>query len=45
MGRTEIQAKIFGENETKEYTFLADTGTSYLALLMVEIEALGLWRD
>ena len=42
MDRTEIQAKIFGENETREYTFLVDTGVAYLALPMEEIEALGL---
>jgi predicted aspartyl protease len=42
VGRTEIQAKIFGEKETREYTFLVDTGATYLALPSGEIEALGL---
>ena len=42
MGRTEVQATIFGDNETREYTFLVDTGASYLALPLEEIEALGL---
>ena len=26
MGRTQVQARIFGDRETKEYTFLVDTG-------------------
>ena len=42
MGRTEVQATIFGDNQTKEYTFLVDTGASYLSLPLAEIEALGL---
>ena len=42
MGRTEIQAKVIGDRETREYTFLVDTGATYLALPMEEIEALGL---
>ena len=42
MGRTEVPARIFGENETREYTFLVDTGATYLALPQEEIEALGL---
>ncbi len=42
MGRTEVQATIFGENESREYTFLVDTGATYLALPLEEIEALGL---
>ena len=42
MGRTEIQAKVIGDKETREYTFLVDTGATYLALPMEEIEALGL---
>ena len=44
MGRPEVQAKIIGESETREYTFLVDTGATYLALPMEEIEALGLQR-
>jgi predicted aspartyl protease len=42
VGRTEIQARIFGEKATREYTFLVDTGATYLALPAEEIEALGL---
>jgi predicted aspartyl protease len=42
MGRTEVQARIFGEKETREYTFLVDTDATYLALPPEEIEALGL---
>ena len=42
VGRTEVQAKIMGERETREYTFLVDTGATYLALPIEEIEALGL---
>ena len=32
MGRTEVKAKIIGETETREYTFLVDTGATYLGL-------------
>ena len=42
MGKTEVHARVIGEKETREYTFLVDTGASYLALLTEEIEALGL---
>ena len=42
MGKTEVQAKVIGEKETREYTFLVDTGATYLALPAEEIEALGL---
>ena len=42
VGRTEIQARIFGEKATREYTFLVDTGATYVALPAEEIEALGL---
>ena len=44
MGRTEVQAKVIGEKETREYTFLIDTGATYLSLPAEEIEALGLRR-
>lgn len=37
-----MQARIFGDNETREYTFLVDTGATYVALPQDEIEALGL---
>ncbi len=42
MGKTEVQAKIIGELETREYTFLVDTGATHVALPLEEIEALGL---
>ena len=42
MGRTDVQARIIGERETREYTFLVDTGATHVALPLEEIEALGL---
>ena len=42
MGTTHVIAKVFGESETREYSFLADTGSTYIALPLEEIEALGL---
>ena len=42
MGVTQVQATIFGEKEAREYTFMVDTGSTYLALPLEEIEALGL---
>ena len=42
MGKTQVQARVIGEKETREYTFLVDTGATYLALPIEEIEALGL---
>ncbi len=42
MGLTEVQAKIFGESAEREYTFIVDTAAMYMALPLVEIEALGL---
>ena len=42
MGVTQVQGKVIGETETREYTFLVDTGATYLGLPQVEIEALGL---
>lgn len=42
VGRTEVQAKVIGDRETREYTFLIDTGATYLSLPAAEIEALGL---
>ncbi len=42
MGKTEVQASVIGDKETREYTFLVDTGATYLALPIEEIEALGL---
>ena len=37
-----MQARIIGDRETREYTFLVDTGATYLALPPEEIESLGL---
>jgi predicted aspartyl protease len=42
VGLTEVQATIIGGNETREYTFVVDTGATYLGLPMEEIESLGL---
>ena len=42
MGLTEVQATIIGGNDTREYTFVVDTGATYLGLPMEEIESLGL---
>jgi predicted aspartyl protease len=42
MGVTQVQATIVGNRETREYSFMVDTGSTYLALPMEEIEALGL---
>ena len=44
MGATLVQAKVFGENEAREYEFMVDTGSTFLALPQEEIEALGLRR-
>ncbi len=44
MGATLVQARVFGENDTREYTFMVDTGSTFLALPQEEIEALGLRR-
>ena len=45
MGLTEIQATIMGDKATKEYTFIVDTGATYLGLPLAEIELLGLQRS
>ena len=42
MGVTEVRATIFGDKETREYMFMVDTGSTYLALPLEEIEALGM---
>ena len=42
MGVTEVQARVFGANETREYTLMVDTGSTYLGLPQEEIEFLGL---
>ncbi len=42
MGITQVQAKVFGEYEEREYTFLVDTGSTYMSLPPEEIKGLGL---
>ena len=44
MGVTTVQARVFGESETREYEFMVDTGSTFLALPQEEIDALGLRR-
>ena len=44
MGLTEVQATVIGENETRQYTFPVDTGSTYVALPPEEIAALSLHR-
>ena len=41
MGITEVLASVIGPLATREYRFLVDTGSTYLALPPEEIEALG----
>ena len=45
MGLTEVQATIIGGIETKDYTFVVDTGATYLGLPIEEIDTLGLQRS
>ena len=45
MGITKVQATIMGEKETKEYTFIVDTGSTYIGLPLEEIEAIGVQRS
>ena len=42
MGVTTVQARVFGASEAREYEFMVDTGSTFLALPQGEIEALGL---
>ncbi len=42
MGVTQVKAKVFGEHEEREYTFLVDTGSTYMTLPPDEIEGLEL---
>ena len=44
MGATIVQARVFGDYESREYEFMVDTGSTFLALPQEEIEALGLRR-
>ena len=41
MGAITVQARIFGENETREYRFAVGGCSNFLALPREEIEALG----
>ena len=42
MGVTMVDARVFGELETRDYEFMVDTGSTYLALPQDEIDALGI---
>ena len=42
MGRTFVDAVIFGPSESRRYSFLVDTGAALMGLPIEEIEALGL---
>ena len=44
MGRTEVEALIIGAQAQRVYTFLVDTGATYVGLPANEIEELGLLR-
>ncbi len=44
MGVTTVQVRVFGERETREFSFMVDTGSTFLALPQEEIDALGLPR-
>jgi predicted aspartyl protease len=45
MGATIVQAKVFGELGTREYSFMVDTGSTFLALPQEEIDALEIWPE
>ena len=42
MGRITVQALAIGENGTRSFSFLVDTGSTYVGLPTDDIEALGL---
>ena len=42
MGRTFVDAIIYGPSDTRRYSFLVDTGAALMGLPVEEIEALGL---
>ena len=42
MGRTMIEASVTGENGTRRFEFLVDTGSTFVGLPLEDIEALGL---
>ena len=45
MGVTTVQARVFGEGENRQYEFMVDTGSTFLALPQEEIDSLGLSRS
>ena len=42
MGKTYVTATLTGSKATKDYSFLVDTGSSFIGLPSAEIEELGL---
>lgn len=42
MGRTTVEALAIGDNGTRRFSFLVDTGSTYVGLPSQDIEALGL---
>ena len=42
MGKTSVTATLSGSKATKDYSFLVDTGSSFIGLPSAEIEVLGL---
>ena len=44
MGRTQVEATVIGPEAQGSYTFLVDTGSTYMGLPLEEIEGLGLDR-
>ncbi len=42
MGRTMVEASVTGENGTRRFEFLVDTGSTFVGLPLEDIEALGL---
>ena len=44
MGRTTVEAFVIGENGTRRFEFLVDTGSTFVGLPKEDIEALGLYK-
>lgn len=42
MGRTFVNATVIGQRATRDYSFMIDTGSTYMGLPIEEIEELGL---
>ncbi len=42
MGRTTVEAVVTGENGTRRFGFLVDTGSTFVGLPLEDIKALGL---